>query len=178
MIGIILAGGRASRMGGGDKGLKTVGGVPILEGVIATMRLQCDHLVLSANGDPARFAAFGLPVVADEVPDYAGPLAGVLAGLEWTARNHPEQPFAVSAPTDTPFLPNDFVARLQDVRVDDRADIVCARSDGATHPVAALWSVSLRHDLRHALAVEGVRKVGAFSPASPRRLRRLARAPL
>lgn len=167
MIGIILAGGLASRMGGGDKGLKSVGGTPILERIVATMRLQCDGLVLSANGDPARFAAFGLPVVADDLPDHPGPLAGVLAGLDWCAQHHPEQPFAVSAPTDVPFLPADFVARLQDRRVDDRADIVCARSGGATHPVAALWSVSLRHDLRRALEVEGLRKVGAFLDRHP-----------
>ena len=134
---------------------------PILDSVIATMRLQCDHLVLSANGDPARFAAYGLPVVQDDLPDHPGPLAGVLAGLEWTAKHHPEQAFAVTAPTDSPFLPKDFVARLQDRRVDDRADIGCARSDDTVHPVAALWSVSLRHDLRQALE-EGLRKVGAF----------------
>ncbi len=167
MIGIILAGGRASRMGGGDKGLKAVAGMPILEGVIATMRLQCDHLVLNANGDAARFAAYGLPVVADDLPDNPGPLAGLLAGLDWCAAHHPEQPFAVTAPTDTPFLPKDFVARLQDVRIEDRAEIVCARSGGSTHPVAALWSVSLRHDLRRALTVEGLRKVGAFLDRHP-----------
>ena len=167
MIGIILAGGLASRMGGGDKGLRTVGGRTVLDRVIATMRLQCPHLVLSANGDPARFAPCGLPVVADDLPDHPGPLAGVLAGLDWAARHHPEQAFAVTAPTDTPFLPKDFVARLQDVRVDDRAEIVCARSGGSSHPVAALWSVALRHDLRRALEVEGLRKVGAFLERHP-----------
>ena len=166
MIGIILAGGRATRMGGGDKGLRSVNGLPILAGVIATLRRQCDHLVLNANGDPARFETFGLPIVPDDVADQPGPLAGVLAGLEWTALHHPGQPFAVTAPTDTPFLPDDFVARLQDVRVDDRAEIVCARSGGASHPVAALWSVALRHDLRRALG-EGVRKVGDFLNRHP-----------
>ncbi len=167
MIGIILAGGRASRMGGGDKGLKTVGGRLILDWVVAAMREQCDHLVLSANGDPARFARYDLPIVADDLPDHPGPLAGVLVGLDWAARHHPEQAFAVTAPTDAPFLPKDFVARLQDVRVDDRAEIVCARSGGSTHPVAALWSVALRHDLRRALEVEGLRKVGAYLERHP-----------
>ncbi len=167
MIGIILAGGRATRMGGGDKGLKSVGGLPMLEAVIATLRRQCDHLALNANGDPARFAPYGLPVLPDDLPDHPGPLAGVLAGLDWAARHHPDQPFVVTAPTDTPFLPDDFVARLQDVRVDDRAEIVCARSGGDTHPVAALWSVALRHDLRRALSVENVRKVGAFLARHP-----------
>ena len=167
MIGIILAGGLARRMGGGDKGLRSVGGRTVLDRVIATMRRQCDHLVLNANGDPARFATWRLPVVADSLPDHPGPLAGVLAGLEWAARHHPGQAFAVTAPTDTPFLPKDLVARLQDVRADDRAEIVCARSGGSTHPVAALWSVALRHDLRRALEVEGLRKVGRFLERHP-----------
>jgi molybdopterin-guanine dinucleotide biosynthesis protein A len=167
MIGIILAGGLARRMGGGDKGLLSVGGVPIIARVIAVMRGQCDGLVLSANGDPTRWAAHDLPVVADDVEDHPGPLAGVLAGLDWVARHHPRCLFAVTAPTDTPFLPRDFVARLQDVRIEDRALIVCARSGGATHPVATLWSVALRHDLRKALTQEGLRKVGAFLDRHP-----------
>ena len=167
MIGIILAGGLASRMGGGDKGLKTVGGVPILDRVVATMRLQCDKLVINANGDVDRLAHYGLPVVSDDLAGNPGPLAGVLAGLDWVAKNYPNKPFAVTAPTDTPFLPKDFVARLQDVRVEDRAMIVCARSGGSSHPVATLWSVALRHDLRKALTVEGLHKVGAFLARHP-----------
>ena len=167
MIGIILAGGLASRMGGGDKGLKTVGGVPILDRVIATMRLQCDKLVINANGDMDRLGHYGLPVIGDDLAGNPGPLAGVLAGLDWVAKTYPNKPFAVTAPTDTPFLPKDFVARLQDVRVEDRAMIVCARSGGSSHPVATLWSVSLRHDLRKALAVEGLRKVSAFLDRHP-----------
>ena len=167
MIGIILAGGLATRMGGGDKGLRAVGGLPILDRLIATLRLQCEALVVSANGDADRLASYGLPVVPDDLPNNLGPLAGVLAGLDWIAAHHPDCQFAVSAPTDTPFLPKDFVARLQDVRVEDRAMIVCARSGGATHPVASLWSVSLRHDLRKALVDDGLRKVGAFLSRHP-----------
>ncbi len=112
-FGILLAGGRASRMGGGDKGLRRIGGATILARVIATMAHQCAGLVLNANGDPARFAAYGLPVIADSLAGFQGPLAGVLAGLDWVAANRPDLAFAVSAPTDTPFLPSDLVARLQ-----------------------------------------------------------------
>ena len=167
MIGILLAGGLATRMGGGDKGLRAIDGRTIMDRLVATMRLQCDGLVISANGDAERFSAHGLPVVPDDLPGNPGPLAGILAGVDWVASHHPGCAFAVSAPTDTPFLPADFVGRLQDVRADDRALIVCARSAGATHPVASLWSVSLRHDLRRALADEGLRKVGAFLARHP-----------
>lgn len=167
MIGIILAGGLASRMGGGDKGLRAVGGVPILDRVVATMRAQCDHLIINANGAADRLGAYGLPIVSDDLADHPGPLAGVLAGLDWVAVHHPGVSFAVTAPTDTPFLPHDLVSRLQDKRVEDRAAIVCARSGGSTHPVAALWSVDLRHDLRRALTDEGLRKVGHFLERHP-----------
>ncbi len=167
MIGIILAGGLASRMGGGDKGRLAVGGMTILDRVVASLRLQCDGLVLNANGDPERVANHGLPVVADDLADHPGPLAGILAGLDWVASHHPKCLFAVTAPTDVPFLPMDFVARLQDVRIEDRAMIVCARSGGARHPVAALWSVALRHDLRKALVEEKISKVGVFLARHP-----------
>jgi molybdopterin-guanine dinucleotide biosynthesis protein A len=167
MIGIILAGGLSRRMGGGDKGLLSLGGSLILDRVIAAMQGQCDHLVLNANGDPSRFESYGLPVVPDDLLDYQGPLAGVLAGLDWVAAHHPKSLFAVTAPGDTPFMPKDFVARLQDVRAEDRALITCARSGGASHPVAALWQVALRHDLRKALARDGLRKVGDFLERHP-----------
>ena len=175
MIGIILAGGQARRMGGGDKGLRIVGGVPILERVVATLRPQCDTLVINANGASDRLASYGLAIVPDGLPGHPGPLAGLLAGLDWIASHHPKCLFAVSAPTDAPFLPKDFVARLQDVRAEDRALIVCARSGGTTHPVAALWSVSLRHDLRKALVDEKLHKVTAFQARHRPGLCRLAR---
>ena len=158
MIGIILAGGAATRMGGGDKGLLAVGGVPILARVIAVMAAQCDTLVLNANGDPTRFAAFGLPIVADGTAEPLGPLAGILAGLDWIAANYPTETRAVTAPTDTPFLPHDLVARLSV----SNATIACARSHGRTHPTAACWPVAIRHALRAALHEEGLRKVGRF----------------
>ena len=97
-------------MGGGDKPLRLVAGRPLLDHVVERLRPQVG-LVLNANGDPARFAAYGLPVVADSIPDYAGPLAGVLAGLDWAAAHRPDCPMIVSVATDAPFLPADLVAR-------------------------------------------------------------------
>ncbi len=160
--GILLAGGRAQRMGGGDKALRRIGGVPILERVIAAMAPQCAGLLISANGDPARFESYGLPVVADDVAGFKGPLAGILAGLDWIAAHSLETTVAVSAPTDTPFLPFDLVRRLEAARDEAGAAIACARSGGATHPVIALWPVSIRPDLRHALVDEDERKVDRF----------------
>ncbi len=162
-FGILLAGGRASRMGGGDKGLRRIGGATILDRVIATMAHQCAGLVLNANGDPARFAAYGLPVIADSLAGFQGPLAGVLAGLDWVAANRPDLAFAVSAPTDTPFLPSDLVARLQGARFEKGADIACASSASGAHPVIALWPVAIRGALRHALVDEDLHKVGLFT---------------
>ncbi|MEJ0094819.1 MAG: molybdenum cofactor guanylyltransferase MobA [Methylocella sp.] len=162
-FGILLAGGRAQRMGGGDKSLRLIGGASILERVIAKMALQCAGLVLNANGDPAKFEAFHLPIVADDLPGFKGPLAGILAGLDWVAERRSDLAFAVSAPTDTPFLPDDLVARLQAAREENSADIACAASGGGTHPVVALWPVSIRTDLRRALVDEDLRKVDRFA---------------
>ena len=109
-LGLVLAGGLARRMGGGDKALIEIGGVAILDRVLARLRPACAGIVLNANGDPARFARFGLPVVPDSVPDFAGPLAGILAGLDWAVTHAPEIAWIVSAPGDCPFLPHDLVA--------------------------------------------------------------------
>ena len=151
-------------MGGGDKALRLLGGVALLDRVIARLRPQVEALVLNANGDPARFAGFGLPVVADSVPDFAGPLAGVLAGLDWAAANRPDCPYVVSVATDAPFLPRDLVARLA-AALDERpsADLACAASGGRAHPVFGLWPVRLREDLRRAVVDEGVRKVDEWT---------------
>jgi molybdopterin-guanine dinucleotide biosynthesis protein A len=115
-LGLVLAGGLARRMGGGDKPLKTIGGVTILDRVLGRLTPQCSAVVINANGDPARFAATGLPVVADDVPDFAGPLAGILAGLDWAAAHAPDIAFVASVPGDCPFLPRDLVARLHQAR--------------------------------------------------------------
>jgi molybdenum cofactor guanylyltransferase len=161
--GVLLAGGLARRMGGGDKPMRTIGGRTILDRVIARLKPQCDGLVLNANGDPARFAAFGLPVIADTVQDFPGPLAGILAALDWTAANRPDAASILSAAADCPFLPRDLVARLQQARIEQDAQLAVAASAGQTHPVIGLWSVALREELRHALVVEDIRKIDRWT---------------
>jgi len=163
IVGLLLAGGQSRRMGGGDKALRLIGGVPLLDRVIERMRPQVETLVLNANGDPARFAGFGLPVVPDSVPDYAGPLAGVLAGLDWTAEHRPDCAYVVSVATDAPFLPRDLVSRLVRGMENSAADLACAASGGQPHPVIGLWPVRLREDLRRAVADETIRKVDVWT---------------
>jgi molybdopterin-guanine dinucleotide biosynthesis protein A len=166
-IGVLLAGGLARRMGGGDKPMRTIAGRTILERVIARLRPQCGRLILNANGDPVRFAAFGLTVVPDNVPDFPGPLAGILAALDWTAANRPEVEWVLSAAGDCPFLPRDLVARLHEARARENAQLAVAASGGQSHPVIGLWCVSLRDELRHALTVEDVRKIDRWTARYP-----------
>jgi molybdenum cofactor guanylyltransferase len=161
--GVLLAGGLARRMGGGDKPMRTIGGRTILERVIARLASQCDGLILNANGDPARFAAFGLPVTPDSVPDFPGPLAGILAALDWAAANRPEVKWMLSAAADCPFLPRDLVARLHQGLIEQNAELAVASSGGQSHPVIGLWRVSLREELRHALTVEDIRKIDRWT---------------
>jgi molybdenum cofactor guanylyltransferase len=163
VLGLILAGGLARRMGGGDKILITIGDKKILDRVLERMRPQCGNLILNANGDPARFAATKLPVVPDNVPDFAGPLAGILAGLDWAAANAPEVSDIVSVPGDCPFLPRDLVARLQAARAAEKTPLACARSGEQIHPVVGLWPLALRDDLRSALTEEGLRKIDIWT---------------
>src|SRR6478752_6636923 len=161
--GVLLAGGLARRMGGGDKPMRTIAGKTILERVIARLAPQCDGLILNANGDPARFASFGLPVIADGVADFPGPLAGILAALDWMAAHRPGVRRVLSAAADCPFLPRDLVARLEAARAAVNAELAVAASDGQTHPVIGLWSVHLRDELRHALVKEDVRKIDRWT---------------
>jgi molybdopterin-guanine dinucleotide biosynthesis protein A len=161
--GVLLAGGLARRMGGGDKPMRRIGGRTILDRAIARLAPQCDGLVLNANGDPARFAGFGLPVIADTVADFPGPLAGILAALEWTAINRPDVAWVMSAAADCPFLPLDLVARLHRARIEQDAQLAVAASGGQSHPVIGLWSVSLRKELRHALVAEDIRKIDRWT---------------
>ena len=159
-IGMILAGGLARRLGGGDKALRLVGGQTVLARLIERMTPQVTRLILNANENPARFAEFNLPVVGDDLPDRPGPLAGVLAGLDWAARFAPEVQWAVTVPGDAPFVPEDLVTRLHAAR--GQMALACAASGGRMHPVVTLWPVALRHDLRRALVDEGLHKVGAY----------------
>lgn len=162
-LGLVLAGGRASRMGGGDKTLLKVGGVTILERVLARIRPHCTSIVLNANGDASRFSAYSLPLVTDEVPDFAGPLAGILAGLEWAAREHPKIEWIASVPGDCPFLPPNLIPRLHEARMTEGKILACARSGDWRHPVVALWPVALRADLRRALFDEDLHKIELFT---------------
>ena len=141
IAGIVLAGGQSRRMGGGDKGLLDLGGRPVIAHVIE--RLGCARAI-SANGDPARFARFGLPVLPDSVPDWPGPLAGVLAGMDWAAGQGIAR--ILTAAADTPFFPRDLGTRLAAAK----APVVMA-TDGGDHPAFAMWDVALRDDLRAAL---------------------------
>ena len=163
VLGVLLAGGLARRMGGGDKALRTVGGAAVLDRVIARVLPQVGTLVLNANGDPARFAPWGLPVVADTVEGFAGPLAGILAALDWAAEHAPGAADVLSVPTDCPFLPPDLLARLEAARRAAGTPLACARSAGQAHPVVGLWPVALREDLRHALVVEDLRRIDRWT---------------
>jgi molybdopterin-guanine dinucleotide biosynthesis protein A len=158
-LGLVLAGGLARRMGGGDKARIRIGGATILERVLTRIKPQCAAVILNANGDPARFADSGLAVVPDSVPGFAGPLAGILAGLDWAAAHRPDIADIASVPGDCPFLPADLVARLTAARAAAGTPLACARSGDWRHPVVGLWPVRLREDLRHALVVEDLHKI-------------------
>jgi molybdenum cofactor guanylyltransferase len=158
-FGLVLAGGLARRMGGGDKARIRIGGKTILQRVLTRLTPQCSGVILNANGDLARFADTGLRVVADSIPDFAGPLAGILAGLDWAAANVPGIADIVSVPGDCPFLAPDLVERLSAARQAAGAPLACARSGDWRHPVVGLWRVALRDDLRKALVEEGLHKI-------------------
>lgn len=147
-------------MGGGDKPLRMLNGRSLLAHAIARIAPQVAAMVLNANGDPGRLASFGLPVVGDPLPDFPGPLAGILAGLRWAQKMHPNVTHVLSVPTDTPFLPVDLVARLLAGR--GTLPLACAASGGWTHPVIGLWPVSLADALEGALRA-GERKIDAFT---------------
>ena len=156
-VGVILAGGLARRMGGGDKSRLQVGGRTVLARTVACLAPQVSALVVNANGDPARFADLGLPVLPDPLPDHPGPLAGILAALEWT-----RAPWLVSVPGDCPFLPPDLVPRLHAARLASGAVFACAGSGGWRHPVVGLWPASCAAELRAAL-LSGERKIDRFA---------------
>lgn len=160
---MLLAGGLSRRMGGGDKCLRELGGRPLLAQIIERAAPQVGRLVLNANGDPSRFAAFGLPVAADVVEGYAGPLAGVLTGLDWAAENAPQAQWLASFACDAPFFPTGMVARMLAAVEKEGADLACAVTHGRTHPVFGLWPLRLREDLRRAMLEEEIRKVDRWT---------------
>ncbi|RRI03919.1 molybdenum cofactor guanylyltransferase MobA [Mesorhizobium tamadayense] len=161
IAGIILAGGQSRRMGGGDKPLLSLGKGKLIDHVAARLKPQVGTLALNANGDPARFAGTDLPVLADTIPGYAGPLAGILTGLEWAADNTACRSL-VSAAGDTPFFPGDLVERLAAAADKQPGRIAVAVSDGRRHPTFALWPLGLGNALRHFLVEEDNRRVSAF----------------
>jgi molybdenum cofactor guanylyltransferase len=158
VTGVLLAGGQSRRMGGGDKGLLQLDGKSMLQHVAERLAPQVSALVLNANGDPGRVAGLGLPVVADPVAGYVGPLAGVLAGMRWSLAHAPEHAFIVTAAGDAPLLPRNLVAKLLAAVEGGGGRIALARSNGALHPVIGLWPVALAADLAEQLR-GGVRKV-------------------
>lgn len=161
VTGLVLAGGLARRMGGGAKALKHLAGRTLLAHVLARIAPQCQAIVLNANGDPTDYETFGYPVLADVVDGFAGPLAGVLTGLEWLDRTR-EADWLLTVPTDAPFLPDDLVARLL-AGTPEGTEVAVARSDGRTHPVVALWHRSLLQPLRTALVAQDIRKIDRFT---------------
>jgi len=163
-LGLVLAGGLARRMGGGDKARIEIGGVSILDRVLAVLSAQCTGIIINANGDPERFADTGCTVVPDNVPDYPGPLAGILAGLDWLAAQNNGVEWIVSAPGDCPFLPDDLVEKLHQARRKMGAGVplACARSGEWRHPTVGLWPLALRTDLRKTLVQDDLRKIDVW----------------
>ncbi len=163
VCGVLLAGGQSRRMGGGDKALRELNGQTLLARIRERAAPQVDRLVINANGDPARFDGHGLPVTPDVIEGHAGPLAGVLTGMEWAADNAPDCRWIATFACDAPFFPPDIVDCL--LRAVDRedADLACAASQGRSHPVFGLWPVRLRDDLRAAVVDEEIRKVDVWT---------------
>ncbi len=163
VVGVVLAGGLARRMGGGDKCLLPLGGKTILDHILERLGPQVAALAINANGDPERFKAFGLPVLPDLVQGHQGPLAGVLTGLAWARESHPDATWLVTVPGDGPLIPNDLVSRLLAASGEAVADMACAASGGRSQPVIGLWPLRLLKELRQAVIEEDIRKVDLWT---------------
>ena len=163
VCGVILAGGRSRRMGGGDKTLKNLGGVSLLERVISMAKPQVDQLVINANGDTTRFSQFGITVINDVIDGFPGPLAGVLTGMEWAQKNKPHCNWIASFACDAPFAPPDLVKRFLNNVSKEKGAMACAVSGGREHPVFGLWPVSLAGNLRRAIVEEKIHKVNFWT---------------
>lgn len=160
---VILAGGLARRMGGGDKPLMMLSGRPILSHIIDRIAPQTNKLIINTNSSEAFFEEFNLPIVADSIDGFAGPLAGILAGMDWVASNMPKCRFMISVPGDGPFIPTDLVEKLMKPILDGRATLSVASSGGRTQPVVGLWDVTLRDELRSAIVEEDIHKVDLWT---------------
>ena len=159
IVGVLLAGGKSRRMGGGDKCLLQLGGKTILQHAIDRATPQVGNLILNINGDPDRFSHYNLNIVSDDIGNFAGPLAGVLTGMHWVMENHPECKWIVTFPTDTPFFPIDLASKLYGAVSDNKAELACAASGGRHHPVFCIWPVNLFAALKVAMEDDGVRKI-------------------
>ena len=163
VVGVILAGGLARRMGGGDKSMLKLGGRRILDYVIESAQNQLQTVIINANGDPQRFAEFNLPVQADIVPDFAGPLAGVVSAMAWVRQNKPSITHIITLAADTPFFPADYVTRMLELMQLKGQRLARASYQGRTQPVFGLWPVDLFDDLYKALVEDDIRKVDRFT---------------
>jgi molybdenum cofactor guanylyltransferase len=157
IVGVVLAGGLGTRMGAGDKPLRDLAGRSMVARVVDRLRPQADTLIINANGDPSRFSGFGLPIVPDSIPGFAGPLAGILAGMRWAQDHASEARFLVSVPSDTPFFPPNLVTALSEGCGRDEDTIAMAASPDGTHPVFALWPIALADDLERYMAAGGTK---------------------
>jgi len=162
VVAVVLAGGQGRRMGIVDKPLMPLGDQTLLDHVISRLAPQCSAIALNANGNPERFQSFQLPVIADSVDDHPGPLAGILAGLDWAALHQPQATHVISVPGDAPFIPRDLVAKLTQA-LGEGAELARAHSFGRRHPVVGLWPVSIRADLRDQLVNHDIRKIDLFT---------------
>ena len=163
VAGLVLAGGLARRMGGRHKAFLELGGQPLIARVVERLRPQVACVAISANAEQERLRDHAEPVLADPVPDFAGPLAGVLAGLEWLRAEHPEIPWLLSVAVDTPFFPTDLAECMLAAVEREGADMAVAESGGRAHPVFGLWPVGAADALRKALVEEGLRKIDLFT---------------
>jgi molybdenum cofactor guanylyltransferase len=164
--GVILAGGLARRMGGGDKGLRELGGKPLMVHVMERLSMQASPLAINANGDASRFASFNLPIIPDRTPGTPGPLAGILSGLRWAAEASPEARFIMTAACDTPFFPKDLVTSLLGAAGDTYPAIALAKSNGRVHNIFGIWPLTLANDLEESL-MRGARKVSDWASLHP-----------
>ena len=161
VAGAILIGGQSRRMGGGDKCLQLLGGASLLSRIIGIFKSQVQSLLLNANGDPARFEVFELPVRPDCYGASEGPLAGILTAMRWAVDEEVQWLFTVAG--DAPFIPSDLVQRCLNTAIANDARMVCASSNGRPHPVCALWDITLADDLEKALVARGVRKIDLWT---------------